>query len=245
MHVAIWYTGHPICDTVAQSLARGLNAELISTSAVTERHIHQFDCHIAYGILRGAQNVFRLAERYGKHWFNIDRGYLQAEHFSGYYRVSYRGTQARWPGKRYPLKNWRGTTLIVPPTDHVCEFFGFDQQHWIDNAIRDSKDDYCIRHKGEIDPVEWNNIAGVVTFNSSLGWQALAEGIPCQSDPTYSLVGSYFVDDPQDDVHSDCEQLFGFMRKNQFTLDEIERGLAWDLISSSVTTAEKPFVPMW
>lgn len=232
--VCVWYTGHSICDTVAKSLARGFDAELHPTSSLTDAVINSYDCHIGYGILRGTADVFKSATRLGKAWFNVDRGYWNANHFNGTYRISYQGTQCRWPDQRIRLAVGKNAlTLIAPPTPDVCRFFNIDPIHWLRNAGT-SHPNHKLRWKGDAAPIDWSAVEQLVTFNSSLGWQALQRGIPCVSNAQHSVVGSYLdtisIDSKPKVVHSGLKPLFEYMGKHQFTLQQIEKGAAWGLI---------------
>jgi hypothetical protein len=233
--LAVWKTGHEIADRVAQAFDQyGL---VIRTPPSTELQVSHFDTHIAYGILRGTADVFRECDRLGKPWLHIDRGYFGASHFDGTYRISYRGTQqtGNWPAPsahNVELKPWRGfdhskPVLVVPPTKAVQNFFGT-------RRIMLCPPNHVIRHKGDPSILDFNDYNYVVTFNSSLGWQAIAAGIPCVSDPTHSMVGAMYrnigLDKLSETQHLDRERLFGTMSSLQMTLKEIEDGKAWPLI---------------
>lgn len=212
-------TGHPIADTIADSIPD-----------------MPLDADIGYGILRGNAEVFKGSPC----WFNIDRGYFHPGHFDGYYRVSLRGTQQTrfWPEPDYDrmralridTKPWRGfdhskPVLVVPPTKHVMQFFGL--HHW--------KHPYgVISTKGHAMDINFQDYSYIYTFNSSLGWQALMAGIPCISDTTHSIVGSYFnnlsLDQLAEAQYVDRERLFAIMSGLQLTLKEMREGKLWTLV---------------
>lgn len=259
MRIAVWKTGHEIADRVADSLVKGLpNAELLPCA--TENHrIGEFSTNIVYGILRGAAEVFKGSSR----WFNVDRGYFRPSHYDGYYRISYRGTQqtSGWPEPDYErlealkleIRPWRGfdeskPVLVIPPTGHVFKFF--DIQSWpVAIGVETPR---VVRTKGDTSPIRFEDYNYVLTFNSSVGWQALMAGIPCISDPTHSIVGSWFQDIPLDSLAEkqlqDRDKLFATMAASQFTLQELEQGKAWSLInhytSGSAMMAGKLSPPM-
>lgn len=206
MKIAIWKTGHPIADTVADALKEGFNARVFNTKELSNKIIEDFDLHVGYGILRGTDAVFKAASRLQRNWVQVDRGYWKPFHYSGYYRVSCRGTQAIYSPDaphaehsvklepfRYPAKN--SYTLIVPPTDHVRKFFGggfgseFDKPY---ESTTPSGDKTVVRFKGDDKPIEWDKITMVETFNSSIGWEAVRRGIPCMSHGKHSTVGSFY-----------------------------------------------------
>jgi hypothetical protein len=258
MKLAVWKTGHEIADTVAQSLAEGFDAEIYNTSAweaVRDNSKWQgYDAHIGYGILRGMSDVFRACEATNRPWHNCDRGYFNPSHYDGYYRISYKGTQARYDVAYPIIRSYEGELksprkddpskpiLICPPTDAVCEFFGVGQWSW---RIAQAAWEPCpiIRNKGDPNPINWDDYRAVITFNSSVGWQALINGIPCLSDPTHSVVGSYYNTKSIDE----CIEMFNtrprkplldFMASHQFTLAEIRQGLAWPLLKHYLSSSD-------
>lgn len=283
MKLAIWRTGHEIADTVAEALQQGIpsdNATGLPTQIYETRyakHANESDAGIGYGILRGMDEVFKHSD----HWFNVDRGYFSPGHFNGYYRISYRGTQANWQdytgssnGRTAdfesvnhgsspcpvtkPLRFIGRLVMICPPTKPVCEFFGIDLMAWIYWATQEAMNNgyRCfVRTKGANTEIDYEDIRSVITFNSSVGWQALAMGIPVLSDVKHSIVGSHYGFDSLDKLtmflQESCDsrrELFECMRAHQFTLEEIRQGQAWALInhyvSSSDTMTGKLSVPM-
>lgn len=247
MRICVWKTGHGIADTAAEAVAQGLGAEIAHTSQI--ERVEAYDVHIGYGILRGTAPVFARAASLGKPWFNLDRGYSNPGHFDGNYRISLNGTQARWhdgiPRKPWggKLEPWRvyDTTkpiLLCPPTMPVQQFFGINP--WSPNVgnIHDHNPNFTIRPKGSQNPIDWDAYRAVITFNSSVGWQALQRGIPVISDPEHSIIGSHYqfhgVDLLTQNLHDLTDtrmELFEAMNAAQFTLDEIKRGEAWSIIN--------------
>lgn len=251
VRVAVWKSGHPIADMVASSMALGLNSSLWNAGSINDREcIRDIDVHIGYGILRGTEQVFKEAERLGKHWLNVDRGYFGASHYDGYYRVNLRGTQhtgpiqdwmlddTRWRALGMPLAPWRGfdktkPVLYCPPTVHTCNFFNASgsapNQEMIDSGGIE------LRVKGiDSGPIDFSKYNYVHTFNSSVGWLALASGIPCVSNAHHSLVGSYFANIPLDKLsdsqHAYRHKLFAAMVNLQLTLKEMSDGKLWSLV---------------
>lgn len=243
MKLAIWKTGHQIADTVADnfySYNRYTNLFGINTQNRTEIRDY-VDVNIGYGILRGMDTIFHQSNKSNKHWFNIDRGYFNPGHFDGYYRISYKGTQCKYDAQLqkdidFTLEPWQSghIILIAPPTDAVAEFYNVDKSKWLEDA-KTQYSPYIIKYKDDGQIIPWDDLKGVVTFNSSIGWQALQKGIPCISDSQHSIVGSYYsqnlIDYNLENVKTiDRLKLFKCMRAHQFTLAEIRRGDAWTLI---------------
>ncbi len=237
MKTAIWNSGHEIADTVAAAVYIGMKADIFQTGVFPMK---AYDTHVGYGILRGMDEVFRS----NNNFFEIDRGYLQPGHFDGYYRVSLRGTQHTGPIADWMLQPrlgvefapWRGfdyakPVLIVPPTEHVSKFFRC--RDWLAQNL-DATKPYVIRVKGDGTPLNFADYSHVITFNSSLGWQAIQAGIPCLSDTTHSLVGSYYHNISLDNLakvqESTRHKLFAIMSNLQLSLQEMRQGALWPLM---------------
>ena len=236
--IAVYDTGHEIADTVAQSLLGGLPDSLLIEAKTP---LPFADAHIAYGILRGTAEIFKLAE----HWLNVDRGYFNPGHFDGYYRISYKGTQAKYDPAFSIAKEFEGEfdsirtdgkyIMICPPTQYVCDFFNIDLQDWLRKAQSKVVDGW-VRWKDDKFEIPWDKLKAVITFNSSVGWEAIRRGIPCLSNTQHSVVGSYYNTNFLDEVIEmfntmPRKPLFDFMRSHQFTLKEIEQGQACQLIN--------------
>lgn len=252
--ICVWRTHHEIADTVADAVLAGLpkhfpdRYDYFSWHAPdcvenkTLGNIQHADIHIGYGILRGMTEVFRECDRQGKPWFNIDKGYWGPGHYDGYYRVSLRGTQqtSSWPAP--DLKRWGALGLTIdepvkrdnydmlcPQTQHVEKFFG--SHCW---PVRIDGKRCFVRHKEQARSLDddLSSASRVVTFNSSVGWEALRRGIPCESDPEHSIVGAWQA------VHgyNKCKELFATMAALQLTLDEMRQGFLWPLMQKLLTT---------
>ena len=267
MKICIWRTGHSICDTVAEALAEGLNGSVISTQEASIQVVKAYDLHVAYGVLRGTAEIFRLADEAKIPWVHLDKGYTNPHHYSGTYRISYKGTQARWhegiPRKKWdgeiaPWRNSGGYILICPPTEYVCEFFGVDRDYWLASAICNCRNtSYQIRDKGDDWPLElaMEGALAVITFNSSVGWKALQMGIPVLSDVNHSIIGSHYGEtDLQKLLEKSLStpdtrrELFEAMSGHDYTLEQIRKGEACELInhylSGSASMTGKQSLPM-
>lgn len=242
MKVCVWLTGHAIADTVGSQVRYGLGGcSLYYTKDICDQIITDHDVHIGYGILRDMDKVFKACDKLGKPWFNIDRGYWKPGHYDGYYRVSLRGTQQitgldklkpdydRWDRLGIDLflgKDGCGLQLLCPPTSQVSAFFP--------KSFLNIRPPVIERSKGCERPLQddLDACGMVITFNSSVGWEALRQGIPVISDSNYSIVGAYqkLVDK---DIHDDLDrrrELFSLMSSLQLTLDEIRSGKIWELM---------------
>jgi hypothetical protein len=258
MKIAIYQTEHEINKRVTQSLYKGLLVGGHNVSIyMANSGLADADVHIAYGILRGTAEIFKAAEKKLLPWFNVDRGYWGAGHYGGKYRISCRGTQAKWDSSSsaefgqdhslelLPYKPRDGYTLICPPSDYVCEWLGIDKAKWVHNALQESSAS-LVRDKSETDPINWEHVAKIITFNSSVAIEAVRRGIPVVSDKDHSAIGSF--QDVVGEIHLDTtyrEMLLRWLSAHQMSLNEIERGDIWKVInhyikSSSAMTPGNP-----
>jgi hypothetical protein len=241
MKIALFETSHPISQTVCRTVADTCGFDLYSYDKHAP-NLTRYDAVMGYGILRGMKELYASHP----HWFEIDKGLWDANHYDGQYRFSYRGTQPIYGASSPPqadhgqiLQPWRDTgyTLICPPTDHVCEFFGIDG--WTIFALANEYAECVLRHKGDDKPIEWDKIGKLVTFNSSLGFEALKRGIPVISDPTHSTIGSFQKNaiDPMN-----RSELFSFCAAHMRKLGDKE-GIHWLIdhyLATSAGIAGKP-----
>lgn len=259
MRINVWKTDHEIADTVANSLERGLhgftpnisigygilrgNAERIKECETKNESYfivdrgyfkpHHYDGYYRIS-LRGTQQTTGLA--------HIQPDYERLERL-----------QIDYPTPCTLTKD--AHTLIVPPTEYAGEFFlGWDLsnewqggnayaklQQWIEEQKQKFPDARCIiRHKNDPMPLNEHlrNCLRVVTFNSSIGWEALRRGIAVYSDEKHSIVGAYqkLVDKP---LHLDIQarrDLFAIMSSLQMTLEEIKTGGICKLVSQLLST---------
>lgn len=261
MRIAVFITGHEIADTVAHAVANGLAGDGRQVSYCTTDRldlIDEADICIGYGILRGMDDVFRACQKVGKPFFHIDKGYFKPNHYDGYYRVSLNGTQQtfgfdklkpdyeRWDAlgaEVLPASQRRECSLVCPATEPVSAFFGEWDMPWVtEDIIYRDKQFQGIPLQQHLDACN-----RVITFNSSVGWEALRQGIPVTSDPYHSIVGAYvkhfeernkvsFDKSIQEGTNS-RRDLFALMSSLQLTLNEMREGKLWELMSRLLSTS--------
>lgn len=268
MKIAVWKTGHLIADTVAGAVRIGfdpicgkdkydndfIEAMPLASVSLEEKKpwLEWADIHIAYGILRGTDEVFRWCKSNNKPYACLDKGYWKPGHYDGRYRVSLNGTQQtfgfdklapdyeRWeklgieilePSKRGLLP------LVCPPTDYVQSFFTSARHSWWERQRFENIDlvgDYIYRQKNSKNPLQYDLdlCSKVITFNSSVGWEALRQGIPVTSDSNHSIVGSYqkWLDKSLHSSYEDRRRFFAVQASLQMSLAEIKQGMLWPLI---------------
>lgn len=252
MKIGIWKTSHEIADTVAEAVYEGLKDHCECRRFNTRTDIDQLlesDVQVIYGILRGASEVFKLAQAMGKPYVCIDRGYWKPGHYEGYYRISLNGTQQttgldkfepdyeRWDALGLEISDVRNNRinweLIVPPTTYANDFFGLS--NWSKSVHVPMLRTMQWRTKQCDRPLQndLDNCCSVTTFNSSVGWEALRQGIPVFSDENHSFVGAYKKQVDKMPHMMDIEsrrRLFAVQCGLQLTLEEVKSGKIWPLL---------------
>ena len=247
--IACYLTGHEIADTVMTRIATGNSYNLRrTTDPFTPAKVH-----IAYGILRGTAEIFKEARRRGERFIFLDKGFMGASHYDGYYRIGINRFQQdyqphafdtdRLHPLHYPAKLSRavGTeVLIIPPTDHICQFYNLGSPRiWLKEAMANIVDHsprpIRVRFKTDGEPLinHLSKAFCVVTHSSSVAWEAMRYGIPVISDPacvTHNLLPLTLKDlENESSIQVDDKMvmsLLKFMSHYQFTLDELAAGMA-------------------
>lgn len=257
--IACYLTGHEIADTVIRRVAEGNNYTLRHT----KEPFTPAKVHVAYGILRGTADIYREAKRRGERFIFLDKGFVGANHYDGYYRIGINRFQqdyqphafddsrvavcmngmmkAVYPGQRGE------EILIIPPTDNISQFYNLGSPRiWLketmvsivdhsDRAIR-------VRFKTDKKPLldDLSKAFCVVTHSSSVAWAAMRYGIPVISDPacvTHNLLPLTLKDlENESSMQVDEKMvmsLLKFMSHYQFTLDELAAGAARHLIEGA------------
>lgn len=269
MKIAVWRSGHEIADTIASAAHKGLMLswdgeelppqiyDTIDLNKWTEEEWQSIDVHIGYGILRGMDNVYMAARRAGKPFICLDRGYWRPGHYDGYYRISLNGTQQttgldklepdydRWaelglvtlPKADRPANRPK---LICPPTEHVRSFFSLGDRWEVNEAAYGGLTIIRTKDCGRSLECDLDICRKVYTFNSSVGWEALRQGIPVISDENHSFVGGYQkqVDGLGTmDIKSRL-RMFAVMSSLQLNIAEIKSGKIWQLINRLLSTSD-------
>ena len=243
---------------------------------------------VCMGILRGSGHIIRDAQSHGVDYYHVDHAYFNPnpkyDDPNGWFRITKNALVAnsmwyRNPGRylkhfadRYPIEPWRDITnrgdniLILPPSDAVSWFHGFEQNDWEDRAIdimreaipKERTDRIVVRRKGESPTVnangdfvgfkyesydrsleqDINDAAWVVAYNSTVALKATLMGIPVMTSRNnccwpISHGGSRFRwDEPKSGAFVHRNLLVNWLAHQQFTLEEMENGVAWAEVSS-------------
>lgn len=212
------------------------------------------DASIFYGVNETNVHDLIATKAHGRDWFYIDNSYFDKTRGT-HFRVTRNAYQcdgtAASDGRRFQklgieVKKWRssGSHIIVCPQSNsfmrnVACYNGswlFDVLTKLRNSterklkIRDwGPDKLNLKQTLEED---MRDAWALVTHSSAAAVSALIAGVPAfaAAGAAAGICGSLdFIEDPA--LVSDRERLFGVLADNQWTLEEIERGIAWEALN--------------
>ncbi len=208
---------------------------------------------VFYGVQKELLPVWRacLAENAEYYW--IDNGYIGSKWSGGtYYRITLNALQhygaGQTDGKRIrelgvQLAPWRvphheARPLVALQSRWWYEFYGTTLDDWLTDTLSKmersgwpepvirSKDDYAA-------PIDWGKVSAVVTHSSNVAVDAIMQGVPAVT--TQFCAGGYadakFSDWPNLPRPTDRYRWAGVLADNQWSLREIESGLAWRMLN--------------
>jgi hypothetical protein len=252
--IYIWHTGHQINEKLSLALHAGIPESILKHTEWADNYIHSTNKHVAvgYGILRGTGDIFKHNTKHKIDYWEVDRGYINPNHFEGYYRISKNGLQAVYQDKdlpsdrldklKYKRENWfnpKGKIIVCPPTDYIEKYYGLPEGDWLE-CITKYLDTigrpYKVRTKDITTPLDHDlqDAYCVVTFNSNVAVDATIKGLPVITDCSIlngwndNQIGERMASgtlEPQND--NQVDKLLRLISYNQFTLEEIRNGTAW------------------
>ena len=198
-----------------------------------------------YGIL----NTARLQKR---NWYYGDKAYFGRHKYwritknAFMYDLSNSHTPERFEKLGIEIKPWRSGSeiLLCPQSDTYFRLHGMRQQEWIDKTtceLRQHTDRKIrIHYKLVGDDTERHfereirNAWAVVVYSSMAGAQAAIHGVPCFATNS-DCVSAKFGTTDLSLIENPCKpdnraELAWGLADNQWTLDEIKRGMAWEAI---------------
>lgn len=258
MTIYVWHTGHPINETVSQALHAGIPQNILYDTEFAANYVQANNKHVAvgYGILRGTATVFNHNKDCGVDFWEVDRGYINPRHYDGYYRISKNGLQAVYtdidlPDDRLNKLNFtraewynpKGHVLVCPPSDYIEYYYNLPLGGWLKAILpflQDVNHRVIVRSKSDTAPLNdhLKDAYCVITFNSNVAVDAAIKGIPVVTGE-YSVVGNWCGNKLHDVVTNNInvsdpgrvDKLLRFLSYNQFTLDEISKGIAWRILN--------------
>lgn len=195
-----------------------------------------------------AWSLLRAARAEGRDWYYADHGYFGR---GTYFRVTKNAYQHDGHGRRptdrfrkfgHRVKPWRreGKHIVVCPNSKIyCGLHGFDVDAWLSTVTADLKKatDRKIVVRWKTDeprrPLGKDLVDAwaVVVYSSAAAIYGLIAGVPCVTLAPFAAtrrMGSTSLSEiEQPFLPSDREQFLSALAYEQWTLDEIRRGVAW------------------
>lgn len=195
--------------------------------------------------------VLRQAQADGRTWFYGDHAYFGR---GRYYRITANAYQhdgrgaadpTRWRACRRPIQRWRRRgrhVLVCPQSATYFSLFGIDVNRWIANVVETLQQhtDRPIRVRWKTDsravPIDRDlrDCWAVVAYSSSAALDALIAGVPVfvlADFAAASRMGTSDLTQIESPVYpDDREAFFGVLAANQWTLDEMLAGRAWEAL---------------
>lgn len=200
-------------------------------------------------------SILNAAKVDGRTWYYGDKAYFDRNH---YWRITKNAKMHNALGQAKPdrfrqlhlkIKPWRNGSeiLLCPQSDTFFRLNGSTQAAWVKSTtekIRQYSDrPIRVHHKIAGDKTETifrnqlGNAWAVVVHSSIAGVQAVLEGIPCFVTDETSTPASFGTTDfsklESPVKPENREQMAWVLADNQWTLDEIKRGAAWEHLKGS------------
>jgi hypothetical protein len=248
-HSNIYCTGHVHSQVVCESIAKGTGFKLVPPAPLLDGGV------IMYGYLRGLLPTLHEARAKGRQWVYADRGYFRATYgndYSGYFRLTrnawqtsgfkYRPDPKRWERLLLNIAPWRHGrhVLVCPPGDPFTRAVGgFDADQWLADVLKrlQSSTDRPIRIRRKPKPgsgaaplaMDLQDCHALVTYMSNTAVEAVLAGVPVFTTGACAatVMGKTDLTQIENPAYPDTRlQLAQSLACNQWTLDEIKRGLA-------------------
>ncbi len=209
-----------------------------------------------WGITEMIEPVLTEAQQAGRDWYYLDHCYLGKRGL--HFRATKNAWQHDGKGVAdldrahrlgISLRPWQdnlgGPIMICPPGELMSRLRGWeDPQQWmlrVVNAIKEQTDRRIwIRNKpadlrrSDAFEAALDGVYCVVTHISNTAIEAVCQGIPafvtgeCAARPMCRTNLAEITDPP---FHPDRRHWLGILARNQFTLDELESGHAWEIVN--------------
>jgi hypothetical protein len=235
-------------NPVVRAFSRGLGCRL---AYAEDEPLILRDVPVVWGVLRQSDRILAQAKAQGLYFFYIDHAYFSRGHGKNYRitRNRYEAGPVRdCPGDRLKelkveLQPWRksGRQIIVcPPTEYFMQ--AHDCADWLDTTLKQleglTERPVVVRQKpqpGE-DAVPLakalENAHALVTHSSNIAIEAACLGTPIFVAATSAaapvgLTDLTYIDSP---IYPDREGWLAHLAYNQFSIEEIGDGRAWQIL---------------
>ena len=244
------YTDHIINKTVCYNFAKGSKSLMC--------HINNFKDYnktiATYGVLRGTGELLKKVNNF----FYIDHGYFKQSKrtfvnkrtnimdLDGYFRIVYnnyihdgRGNYPKDRLEKLNLKfrdiNKNGKYIILSEPSETMKKF-YNVKSWVENTTKLVKNfsdrELIIHNKFSKEPLDelLMNAWAFVSLQSTAGFKAMIKGVPAYfTDPSLKNVG--LIKDIE--KHEINYSIFNNLAYGQWTINEIQSGEAWDILSNN------------
>jgi hypothetical protein len=234
------------CYTFGNAFAKGCGGRAITSLKFRRADFSAFVNPEIYPVLRDAQ-------KNGVNWYYGDHAYFGRKF---YFRVSKNAYQHdalrdakpdRFEKLRFPIQNWRGGSkiLLCPQSDVFMRLHGISQEQWIQDTtetLRKYTDRKIRVHLKSHSSLMWqterqfwqallDDIYAVVVYTSVAGVQAVLNGVPCFAtekcaSASFGSMDLSKIETPK--KPDNREEMAWVLADNQWTLDEIAKGMAWE-----------------
>lgn len=238
----VYDTGHHHSKVLCRAFAEGCKGSLVPPNGLLDGPA------VVYGILRGCGEIIKQCEWINRDYYHIDHGYFLRGHYRGYYRITRNGLQchgygvfpsSRWESLHYPMKTWRRegrSVVICPISPMVCEFRGIDGEKWLEAVISEvsgytDRPIIVKRKDGSSLSEALKDAWCLVTHTSNAAVDAIVSGIPAiVLGPSACRPVSWTWENIESPVWPDREEWAHCLAWNQFTIEEMKSGFAWECL---------------
>lgn len=238
----VYVTGRATSHHIGLAFAQGCGAPNIYDDAVVRsRPIALFGGVYQWPVIQAARED-------GRDWYYADHAYFGRYR---YYRITRSAFQhdgagtadsARFLRFNLPIRDWRKEgrhILICPPDRNFAALMGIDGQAWLDGVLDQLsvRTDRPIRIRDRHAKTPFHsdlaNAWAVVTFMSNAAVEAVIAGFPvfCLGECAARAMGSADLDLIESPLYPEGrEQWAANLAANQWTLEEIASGMAWETL---------------
>jgi len=196
-------------------------------------------------------NLLLTAQKTHQNWFYGDKAYFGR---GKYYRVTKNAymhdTQGEATSKRFDklgveLKDWQNgdKILICPQSDGFYQRLGTTQANWVENVkstlLKYTDREIIVKtkhtsHTELMFKMNLRNIWATVVHSSIAGVQSVLYGVPCFATDASSTAAHFGCTDLskiETPIKPDDRDRMAFvLADNQFTLEELASGIAWEKV---------------
>lgn len=233
----VYTTNHNHSRVICRAFALGHNGRMVPPLRLLDGP------GMFYGILRGCGDLMKECDWTGREYYYVDHGFFRRGYYDGYFRVCRNGRfpgnfrscpSDRWEALGTELRPWRrsGSHVVVCPISaQVGDFLGIDTERWTASVVREISlhtDRPIIVKPKDGEPLKdvLEDAWCLVTHSSNSAVDAVVAGIPAVvlGGDHLGHVG-WTLRNIESPIWPDRESWVHWLAYNQFTLEEMRRGL--------------------